>query len=141
MLYNNNTILSEVFSDRIIDNLFSPLFHGTSDNKKSGYVPFADISEDADVFKVMIDLPGVIKDDIKIQLQNNVLTISGKREFKNDDAAKLLHSETSAGEFSRSFRFTQPVDGEKVVTQLSNGVLTVMLPKHESAKLREITIQ
>ena len=140
-MYGNNSVFANVISDNMFHSLGVPWFSGERVVQHPGYRPSAAIAENEGGYTLTMDLPGVSKDDVKIQLHKNVLTISGTRSFSRNEKDQLVHSEIPAGNFERSFRMTQSIDSEHIKTDLSNGVLTITLPKHENAKPREIKIQ
>jgi HSP20 family protein len=106
------------------------------------WVPAVDIREDADGLTLLMDLPGLGKEDVTITLENNVLTISGERKFeaeetKNENYHRL---ERHYGAFSRSFNLAPTVSTDKVEAAFRDGVLSVHLPKQEESKPRRIAI-
>ena len=103
--------------------------------------PAVDILETEDALIVRADLPGVKIDDIDIRVENQTLTISGSRKFEKDENAKGFHRiERSYGEFVRSFAVPSTVDTDKVAADYKNGILTVSLPRKESAKPRQVKV-
>lgn len=105
--------------------------------------PACDVTENDEHFAMSLDIPGMKKEDIKIELNDNVLTVSGerKREVKSDKTEKFQRYEKSYGFFKRSFSLPRTVDGEKVEAQYNDGVLELILPKTQAAKSRTIEIQ
>jgi len=100
-----------------------------------------DFEEDNEKYKVMLEVPGVKKDEININLKNDNLTISWKREReKNEDTKKRAVYERSSGSFTRNF-YVENADADKVEAELKDGILTLTLHKKESAKPREIAIK
>jgi HSP20 family protein len=103
--------------------------------------PAVDIVETEDGLTLKADLPDVKIDDIDIRVENNTLSIRGNRKFEKDEKAKGYHRiERSYGEFVRSFALPSTVDTEKVAADYKNGVLTVSLPKKETAKPRQVKV-
>ena len=103
--------------------------------------PAVDILESEDNLILKADLPDVRIEDIDIRVENQTLTLSGHRKFEKNDAVKGYHRiERSYGEFVRSFAVPSTVDTEKVAADYKNGVLTIMLPKKEAAKPRQVKI-
>jgi len=103
--------------------------------------PVLDVSEQENDFIVTADLPGVKKEDVKITFENSVLTISGTRNSQAvPENARLLLNELRSGDFNRSLKFRQDIDTSKMTAEMSNGILTVTLPKAESVKAKEIHI-
>ena len=94
----------------------------------------ADIYDDADNYYVVAELPGVDRSDVKIELENAVLTISGERKLKNGGGEQSTR-------FTRSITVSDEVAGEKVKAKLENGLLTITLPKSEARKPRNIAVK
>jgi HSP20 family protein len=103
--------------------------------------PAADIFETTDEYVFKLDVPGLSKEDVKVEIENGVLTISGTR--KEDKEAKkedYLRIESYEGAFSRSFTLPKNVDAEKVVANIKNGVLELRVGKAEEMKPKTIPI-
>lgn len=101
-----------------------------------------EISETATNYELRFDLPGMKREDIKIDLHENTLTVSGeRREERKEEKGKVHYSEMSYGSFSRSYQFPAPVEPEKAEARFENGVLTVSVAKASSAKARQITVK
>jgi HSP20 family protein len=113
-----------------------------SSTAERSFNPAVDVTEAADHFFMTVDLPGFKKEDIKIELNDNVLTISGerRREQKADDN-KNHRFERSYGSFARSFTLPTTVTNDKVEANYEDGVLNLYLPKTPVAKARTIEIQ
>lgn len=107
------------------------------------YNPHCEISETKNQYAVKVDLPGVEKDQIKIDLHEGQLTISGERkeEVKKEDDHKRHFSEFYYGSFSRSFTFPTPVDAERVEARYDAGVLNITIPKSGSTRTRQISVK
>jgi HSP20 family protein len=104
--------------------------------------PEADVIERQDGIRVMVELPGMAAEDIGLDLENNVLTISGdKREESREDADACHLSERRYGKFSRSFVLPRDVDPEGIEARFENGVLTVAIPKSEKAGRQRIEVR
>lgn len=93
-----------------------------------------DIKESADEYTFNFEMPGAMKDDIKIWFEGNVLTISGEKREAGKDSEKNLLSERIYGKFERSFRMPSDVDGNNIKAESVNGVLIVTVPKSEKSK-------
>ena len=107
------------------------------------WMPAVSVSETKDELLLTAELPGLSEDDLSIELENNVLTVSGEKseEHKEDDEERHFHVvERSYGSFTRSFTLPRTVDGSNIVATFDSGVLTVMLPKVAEAKGRKISI-
>lgn len=107
------------------------------------FVPACEISETKDHFHMSVDLPGIKKEDIKIELKDNALTISGERkqEKKGDGDKNAHYVERFYGGFTRIFKIPETADGEKIQARYENGVLEIDIPKTTEATARKIEIQ
>jgi HSP20 family protein len=107
-----------------------------------GWKPAVDILEDEAGIHLKADLAGVKPEDIKVNLENGVLTISGERKLEQEDKRDDYHRvERFHGHFSRSFSLPDEVDAENVDAKYDSGVLTVSLTKRPAAKRREISVK
>ena len=114
------------------DSLFDPDEWFSFWPVKGSIFPKVDISETEDVIKVVANVPGVDPDKIEIEVDNDMLTISGKVEKEEEEKdEKLYRFERGYGEFRRQFSLPAKVDFEKVTAKAKNGVLTIILPKVE----------
>lgn len=105
------------------------------------FVPPVDILEDEHNILLQAEIPGVKEGDLNITLENNVLTITGERKFKDEEKKENFHRmERRYGKFTRSFTLPGGVDFEKVNATFDNGILTITLPKKEEFKPKQITI-
>lgn len=106
--------------------------------------PSVEVNETKTHFNLRFDVPGLTKDQIKLELNDNRLTVSGERreERKEDDKEKKTHySEVFYGSFLRSFDFPTPVNAEKVEAKYDNGVLSVAVQKEVPTAARTISIK
>jgi HSP20 family protein len=104
--------------------------------------PPADVHETKDFYLLTLDLPGIAQSDIKIDVQDGYLKISGERHREERKEEGLFKRyERSSGTFQRSFQLPQHVDEGKIQARMENGVLEVMVPKAEVAKPRSIKIE
>ncbi len=101
--------------------------------------PLTDIYEEEDGLHVMVDLPGVDRDGLKIKVENSLLTIEGHVETKKDRA--YLFREFEPSNYFRQFELTDLVNQEKIQAELKNGVLSLFLPKAEELKPRSIEVK
>ncbi len=103
--------------------------------------PAVDIFETEDALTLKADIPDVNTDDIDIRVENGTLTLKGARKFVKDENAKGYHRiERSYGDFVRSFAVPPSVENDKVEAKYTNGVLTITLPKKETAKPRQVKV-
>ena len=101
--------------------------------------PAVDIYENDNEILLHADMPGVVKENISVDIDNGKLSISGVRKLETEGAA--TYEEFSDVEYVRSFSIPQTIDVEKVEAELKNGVLKLHLPKSEAAKPRQIEIK
>ncbi len=120
--------------DELFDNDFFPKF---SDWENSVSVPAVNISESKDNYRIDLAAPGLNKDDFKINLDNDILTISSeKEENKEKKDEQVMCKEFSYSRFSRSFTLPESVDANSIKATFKDGVLSLTLPKHEEAKVK-----
>ena len=107
------------------------------------WLPPVDILEDKDNVRIMAELPGVKPEDVKISMENNVLTIRGEKRLERREGSedRAHRFERAYGMFERSFTVPASVDAEHIEAKYEQGVLTVHLPKVERAKPRQISIK
>jgi HSP20 family molecular chaperone IbpA len=102
--------------------------------------PDSDILEREDGFHIFMDLPGVSREDLVIDLKENELEITGKATYEAPDKAKDVHMEFGSGTYVRRFTISDAVDADKIKATMKNGVLELYLPKAEKAKPKKIEI-
>ena len=106
------------------------------------WAPLVDIVEDEKEYLIKAELPEVKKEDIKIGVQDDVLTISGERQYEKEEKNKKYHRvERAYGSFARSFTLPEDSDGDKLSAEFKDGVLKVHLPKSEKAKPKRIEVK
>lgn len=104
------------------------------------YVPYTDIYETDDALTVVMEMPGVRKDDIDIKIEKDVLDVEGQIDFSKYAEMRPLYTEYNVGHFVRKFSLSSKIDQEKISAEMADGVLTLRLPKAEEAKPRQIKI-
>ena len=105
------------------------------------WVPAMDLVETDDHFVLKADLPGLSEDDVNIEVEDNVLTVSGERKSEHEDKREgYVRVERSYGSFRRSLTLPEGVDPEAVSASFDKGVLEVRIPKPEQRKPRKIEI-
>jgi HSP20 family protein len=131
------------FQDEM-NRLFNEFFASTPDRGETGVFPWnplVDIAETKDDIVVKAEIPGMKKDDIKIVIQDNILTLKGERQEEKQEKDKRYHRvERSYGSFERSFSLPVSVKVDKVKADYKDGVLTITLPKAEEAKPKEVSV-
>ena len=106
------------------------------------WTPSVDIIEDEKEWLVKADLPEVSKEDVKVTVENGVLTLTGERKLEKEEKDKKYHRiERSYGIFLRSFTLPDATDGTKVNAEFKDGVLKVHLPKTEKAKPKAVEVK
>jgi HSP20 family protein len=106
----------------------------------SGVFPPMNITQDANKFYVRAELPGMNMDDLELTAVRNRVSLSGKREIAAEEAS-YHRREREGGTFSRSVTLPSEVDSDRVEANYKDGILTVVLPKREEAKPRQITVK
>ncbi|MEX1309002.1 MAG: Hsp20/alpha crystallin family protein [Candidatus Sulfomarinibacteraceae bacterium] len=104
------------------------------------YQPTVDIWESEDALVLQADVPGVKKDDVEINLDKDVLTISGRVALDEYEGLRPVYSEFGVGNFYRRFSLGETIDQAAITADMNDGVLTVTLPKREKAQPRKITV-
>jgi HSP20 family protein len=95
----------------------------------SGWLPLADVYETAESFLIELEVPGLDKDDIEIQVQGDELTVRGQRQMKGARPERFYRMERHYGPFSRTFTLSEDVDGDRVTAEFSDGLLCLEAPK------------
>jgi HSP20 family molecular chaperone IbpA len=104
------------------------------------FTPRADILETAEGLRLVLDMPGARPEDVDLRFERGELTVHGRCE-PPAPAGRLLAAEYEVGDYYRAFLIGQDVDAGRIGAEMKNGVLTVLLPKAESAKARRIAVQ
>lgn len=104
------------------------------------FVPHADIFEDDEALTLMMEMPGVGKDGVTVDIEVDRLNIEGKIDFAKYEDMEPVYTEYSVGHFKRGFTLSNKVDQDKISADLKDGVLQLKLPKAEAAKPRRIEI-
>ena len=106
----------------------------------SGAFPLVNVFNDGEDFVLVAELPGVKKEDLDIQVRGDTVRIQGKKTIAYEEGASVHRRERSTGQFDRTLTLPADLDGVKVSAQYRDGVLTLRLPRAESAKSRAVTI-
>ena len=105
------------------------------------FMPNADIFDTEDALTVVLEMPGVDRDNINISIENGVLTVEGKINFGKYEGLQPVYSEYNVGPYRRSFRISSRIDQDKISAEMRDGVIKLMLPKAEEAKPRRIEVR
>jgi HSP20 family protein len=129
-----------------VNRLFGTFFDAPAAGAGNGtgarrWIPAMDLVEEGDEYVLRADLPGVREEDVKVELDDDVLTISGERRSEHEERRDGYHRiERASGSFSRSLTVPDGVDAERVQARFDNGVLEVRVPKPEQRKPRRVAI-
>ena len=117
-------------------------FFGDSDTSLAGaFNPALDVEENEEGFTLHVELPGVKPDQVDVSIEENVLTVAGQRDFYSDaNAEGFKRIERRFGRFHRAVRLPDRVDPDKIEAAYRDGLLTITVPKAESAKPRRIQV-
>lgn len=105
------------------------------------FLPNADIYEDQDALRVILEMPGVDKSNVEIWVEDGVLNVLGRLDFSKYRGLQPLYTEYNVGHYSRSLRLSSAIDQNKIEAEMKDGVLSLVLPKVEEAKPRIIQIR
>ncbi|NLM93842.1 MAG: Hsp20/alpha crystallin family protein [Bacteroidales bacterium] len=125
---NVPSLMDEFFGRDLMQNFF--------EDQTGISMPAVNVVETNDNFRIEVAAPGLEKKDFKIDLDNNVLTISSEKEERNEsqEEGKFMRREFSYSSFRRSFSLPNSVDAEKIKANHKDGILSIILPKREEAK-------
>lgn len=138
-----------VFQDSItpFNSFFDSFFNESNDalgklDNTNFFRPSVDVKETEKAFVLDFSLPGMAKEDVKIELKENRLTVSGEHKTEKEDKTTKYHRvENTYGSFSRSFLLPENVDNDAIEANFKNGILNISVPKTEKAKPKSIEIK
>jgi HSP20 family protein len=134
-----STIQSEM--NRLFNTAFDAPGQAGNGSAMRRWMPAMDLIETADHFVLRADLPGLAEEDVTIEVEDRVLSVSGERRAEHDASEEGYHRvERAFGAFSRSLTLPDGVDANAVVANFDRGVLEIRIPKPEQRKPRKITI-
>lgn len=128
---------------RLFDELMAPITNGGLKDleRKYAFTPACNIEETGTHYLLTFDLPGVSKDQVKIEVSDSQLRVSGERKEEKKESSKSRHLyERFEGRFERVFGLPSSIDAEKIEGTYENGVLRIAIPKASAAKAREVKI-
>lgn len=127
--------------NRIFGRLPARTESGTNMLAMADWTPSVDISETEGAYLIKAEIPEVKKDDVKVNLQDGMLTISGERHHEKEEKNKKFHRiERSYGSFARSFRVPDDADASTVSAQFKDGMLNVTLPKSKKSESKSVNV-
>jgi HSP20 family protein len=133
------TIQNEM--NRLFDTFFGPAPAGGNGGAARRWMPAMDLVETDDHFVLRADLPGMDEDDVSIELEDNVLTISGERRAEHEAQKEGFYRlERASGSFARQLTLPEGVDADAIAASFERGVLEVRVPKPEERKPRKVAI-
>ncbi|MCP4551277.1 MAG: Hsp20/alpha crystallin family protein [Bacteroidetes bacterium] len=129
--WNNQPRVTNFFDNAFLNEMLTNEYQSTNCRK-----PATNIVENEDNFELNLAVPGLEKEDIKIDLEDNLLTISAEKEAENKEV-NYSRKEFTYNAFSRSFKLPKTVETEKIKADYINGVLNIKLPKMAEAKFKK----
>jgi HSP20 family protein len=129
-----------------IDKMFNNAFTGDMQDDgtlfSSSWTPVADVAEYANEYVVQMELPGVSKEDVKITIEENMLTIQGEKKHEKETKEPNFHrTERSYGSFQRSFTLPKTVKTDEIGAAYTDGILNITIPKADEVKPKQIDIK
>ena len=140
----NGSLMPSIFSNFFdMDRFFEPFPFGSG--MMSGRIPAANVSENDREYRIELAVPGMTREDLKINIENNVLSVSGeKKDEKKEETDRYTRREYSYNSFARSFQLPEHVKSEEINAAYRDGVLTLNIPQKEGQQTgnnrREISI-
>jgi HSP20 family protein len=129
-------VLPRSFSE-MLDTFFNEAVTG-----RENFIPGIDVMEDDKQYEIRVTLPGIKKDEVKIELEDNTLTVSGERKFEKEEKNKRYHLvESRFGTFKRSFTLPKNIDNNSIDAKMSEGILNITIKKDEKSVSRQIAIK
>jgi len=104
------------------------------------FLPPTDIFESDDVLTLVMEMPGVDREAVDVNVENGVLRVEGRLDFSKYEGMQPVYTEYNIGHYRRSFSLSNKIDQSKIGAEMKDGVLTITLPKAEEAKPRKISI-
>ena len=104
------------------------------------FLPSTDIFESDDVLTIVMEMPGVGREDVDVNVENGVLRVEGRLDFSKYEGMQPVYTEYNIGHYRRSFSLSSKIEQDRISAQMQDGVLTLLLPKAEEAKPRRISV-
>ncbi|MFO7846162.1 MAG: Hsp20/alpha crystallin family protein [Balneolaceae bacterium] len=129
-------------SGRQFSDIMDEFFNDAIANQTSTFTPNINISETDDIVSIEVDIPGMKKEDIQLDIENGALTVRGERKNKREEDGRTFHRvETQYGTFERSFQLPDHVDEESVEATYNDGILQIDMKKKEEKLRKQIAIK
>jgi HSP20 family molecular chaperone IbpA len=104
------------------------------------FVPITDIFETDQALTVILEMPGVDKEKVDVNVENDILTIEGRIDYSKYEGLQPVYTEYNIGHYVRAFQISSTLEQGKISAELKDGVMTLVLPKAEKAKPRKIKV-
>ncbi len=104
------------------------------------FLPITDIFETDQALTVILEMPGVDKEKVNVNVENDILTIEGRIDYSKYEGLQPVYTEYNVGHYVRSFQISSKLEQDKISAELKDGVMTLVLPKAEKAKPRKIKV-
>lgn len=132
---------TDIFGKRFSD-IMDEFFSDAVATRRNSFAPSIDISETEKQYVIDVEVPGMNKKDINLNVENNTLTISGERKFEKEEDNKQYHRvESHYGSFTRSFSLPENADYDSIDASYKNGILTITVDKSEKSLKKQIEIK
>jgi HSP20 family protein len=105
------------------------------------FLPNADIYETPNELKVVLEMPGIEKNNVEINIEDDVLHVEGRLDLSKYSGFQPLYTEYNVGHYARSFQLSSKIDQSKIDAEMKDGILSLTLPKAEEAKPRTIQVK
>jgi HSP20 family protein len=142
---NHRPLMLDVLGPNFMNRMFTDVWRNMDEElvpQMAEFKPGSEILKTDNGYQVRISLPGVKKEDMKIDMDGNVLTLSGERKNEHtENSNNVVRSEISYGRFSRSFTLSSDIDRSKIVADYTDGMLTITLPTAEKSQAQAIEIK
>ncbi len=139
-LIRHNRPDADVFDKRFSD-ILDDFFKDAVSTRQNGFTPRIDIVETETGFELEVQLPGIKKEDINVNIENNVLSVSGERKFDDKQEGKKFHRvESRFGAFNRTVQLPDNIDPESVKASYKDGILSIAIDKSEKKSSKQIKI-
>ncbi|MFA5012576.1 MAG: Hsp20/alpha crystallin family protein [Ignavibacteria bacterium] len=130
--------------DNAFKSIFDSPFFKSEINDATSFRPRTRITEDKDNFHINLEMPGIPKENVKIEVENNLLSVKGEKKVENkSEETNLVMNEIVYGEFCRTFNISKDIKVDDIQAEFKDGLLIVTLPKVEEAKpvVKEIKVK
>ncbi len=128
--------------NRMFDNFFGAPRRVERNDRVLYWTPRVNVEETDDQFEVTAELPGLNRDDVKIEIKDHALTFTGEKKTEKENKDRNVHLyERAYGKFCRTFTLPDNVDVDKIEAEFKDGILQIDIPKTEEAKPRQVEVQ